>query len=242
MVTPWKYYKDGKGYAGMILYHGSSVIVEKPDVTFGKNNNDYGQGFYCTEHLTLAREWACPGRRDGIVNVYELDPDGLKVMELGSATDEDVLRWVAVLVRYRQLRTGSEIAEQGRKFLIGHFAPEVEEVDLVKGYRADDSYFSFVRDFLNNTVSLEQLGEAMKLGALGEQLVLKSRQAEAAIRFLQYEAVNWETWHRQRRARDEAARADYRRLQGRAGFSGRYMMDILREDRNAADTAVQEEK
>lgn len=49
----------------LTLYHGSSLIIERPQ--FGKGNpfNDYGLGFYCTETLELAKEWACSMEQDG---------------------------------------------------------------------------------------------------------------------------------------------------------------------------------
>ena len=31
------------------LYHGSEQIVEAPAFGLGKQNNDFGLGFYCTE-------------------------------------------------------------------------------------------------------------------------------------------------------------------------------------------------
>ena len=43
----------------MILFHGSPVIVKEPSLEKGKPYNDYGRGFYCTEHVELAKEWAC---------------------------------------------------------------------------------------------------------------------------------------------------------------------------------------
>ncbi len=45
----------------MVLWHGSQKIIEVPQFGLGKVHNDYGQGFYCTESLDLAREWACSG-------------------------------------------------------------------------------------------------------------------------------------------------------------------------------------
>ena len=60
----------------LIIYHGSSQIVQKPIFGAGKPYNDYGQGFYCTEHLELAKEWACNEERDGYANQYELDTKG----------------------------------------------------------------------------------------------------------------------------------------------------------------------
>ena len=40
----------------IILYHGSPKIIENPIFGEGKTYNDYGQGFYCTEYLELAKE------------------------------------------------------------------------------------------------------------------------------------------------------------------------------------------
>ena len=47
------------------IYHGSQQIVEVPKFGAGKSYNDYGQGFYCTENIELAKEWACPVKNDG---------------------------------------------------------------------------------------------------------------------------------------------------------------------------------
>ena len=44
--------------AEMTLYHGSLDLIKKPVFGYGKTNNDYGLGFYCTQNLELAKEWA----------------------------------------------------------------------------------------------------------------------------------------------------------------------------------------
>ena len=54
------------------IYHGSENIVQNPNLLAGKRHNDYGQGFYCTEDIDLAKEWACKNETDGFVN--EQDP------------------------------------------------------------------------------------------------------------------------------------------------------------------------
>ena len=41
------------------IYHGSDHIISKPEFGKGKFWNDYGRGFYCTESIELAKEWAC---------------------------------------------------------------------------------------------------------------------------------------------------------------------------------------
>ena len=54
------------------IYHGSQQIVEVPKYGVGKTYNDYGQGFYCTENIELAKEWACPVKNDGYANKYTM--------------------------------------------------------------------------------------------------------------------------------------------------------------------------
>lgn len=65
-----------------ILYHGSLEIISTPMYGQGKVYNDYGQGFYCTESLELAKEWSCAEREDGYVNQYEMDETGLLILNL----------------------------------------------------------------------------------------------------------------------------------------------------------------
>lgn len=49
----------------MIVYHGSNEQRPNPIYGFGKVKNDYGRGFYCTENIELAKEWACANGNDG---------------------------------------------------------------------------------------------------------------------------------------------------------------------------------
>ena len=166
----------------MVLWHGSQKIIEAPQFGLGKVHNDYGQGFYCTESLDLAREWACSGDADGFVNRYELDMTDLKVLDLLSP-HYSVLHWIALLVEHRSFRKDTAIAVGACKYLHDHFLPDTDACDVIRGWRADDSYFSYARAFVYNTITVEQLGRAMKLGNLGEQIVLKSERAFKAIRF-----------------------------------------------------------
>ena len=55
-----------------ILYHGSEFLIEKPEFGKGARHNDYGRGFYCTENIELAREWACAKQKNGYVNIYDI--------------------------------------------------------------------------------------------------------------------------------------------------------------------------
>ena len=99
-----------------------------------------------------------------------------------------------------------------RDYILDVFLPDYKSADLIKGYRADDSYFTFARDFLSNSISLSQLERAMKLGLLGEQIVIKSDRAFDAILFDGATGADGGLFHPLRLSRDKAAREAYRQI------------------------------
>ena len=210
-----------------ILYHGSPEIVQKPLYGKGKSYNDYGRGFYCTEHLELAKEWACTENVNGYCNQYEIDLGRLKVLHLSEYT---ILHWLTLLVNYRKIRVSAPIQQRSIDWLKKNFLLDLSPYDVIIGYRADDSYFSFARAFLGNAISLQQLSHAMRLGKLGEQIVLKSPAAFDAIRFISCIGVDHTEYYVKRKARDEEARAAYQAELEPDDLNGLYMRDILREE------------
>ena len=70
------------------------------------------------------------------------------------------------------------------EYLLSFFLPDISKYDFLIGYRADDSYFSFAQDFVAGAISYRQLGEAMRLGKLGEQIVLMSKRAFERIKYI----------------------------------------------------------
>ena len=79
----------------MELWHGSEVVVEHPSLDKCRQFNDYGRGFYCTPHEEMAMEWACRTESDGVANRYELELDGLSVLDLESG-EFSILNWLAI--------------------------------------------------------------------------------------------------------------------------------------------------
>ena len=104
----------------LIIYHGSDHIIKQPELKKGKKYNDYGQGFYCTEDLELAKEWACKFGKEGFVNEYELDTINLKVLNL-NANGYSILNWIALLLQNRTFTLDNEIQSQEKDYLINNF-------------------------------------------------------------------------------------------------------------------------
>lgn len=213
----------------LILYHGSSEIVQTPMFGKGKSYNDYGRGFYCTEYIELAKEWACTENSDGYVNNYEIDTQGLSVLNL-SSDKYTILHWLALLVEYRKFRVSTPIMKRGVGWLKEYFLLDLNPYDAVVGYRADDSYFSFARAFVNNEISLTQLSYAMRLGKLGEQFVLKSPAAFEKIQFISYEIADNTVYYAKRKARDDEARTAFQIELEKDELDGLYMRDIIRDE------------
>ena len=222
----------------MIVFHGSEHIVEKPVFHGGKKTNDYGYGFYTTESLELAKEWACARNTDGYANRYALDMDGLSVLNLNSP-EYSILNWLAILTHYRSYWQHGSIAEEAKKYLQEHFFIDPEKYDIIIGYRADDSYFSFAQDFVAGTISFQKLSEAMRLGKLGEQIVLKSERAYKQICFQGADFAEAQSWYDKKSVRDRDARRAYRRSKGTAdGIADLYMLDIMREGITSGDSRL----
>ena len=217
------------------LFHGSPSIIEKPQFGYGKVYNDYGLGFYCTVSLEMAKEWGVAQNRNGYANRYELDCEGLKILDLNGPSF-NILHWLAVLLENREFDVPSGLALEAKEYILNTFRVDYQSQDAIIGYRADDSYFSFAQDFINGTISYRQLNNAMHLGKLGQQFVLKSKQAFDRIQFLGYEVADHDEWYAKKMLRDRSARREYFSVERNKRQRGDlYITQILDEEMKPDD-------
>jgi len=210
----------------MTIYHGSEQIVEVPTFGLGRKNNDFGLGFYCTESEELAKEWAVSSIRSGFSNRYTLDTEYLNILNLNSP-DYTILNWISVLVEHRLFSIKTPVARRAKRYLIDNFGVNVNAFDLMTRYRADDSYFDYAESFLNNGISVEQLARAMRLGKLGEQIVIKSKFAFSLLKYEGFDIAEKEKYYVLRKARDDEANQTYLEMLEEEG-DGLYIQDIMR--------------
>lgn len=208
------------------IYHGSEQIVEVPTFGLGRKNNDFGLGFYCTESEELAKEWAVSSIRSGFSNRYTLDTEYLNILNLNSP-DYTILNWIAALVEHRLFTIKTPVARRAKRYLIDNFGVNVNAFDLITGYRADDSYFDYAESFLNNGISVQQLARAMRLGKLGEQIVIKSKFAFSKLRYEGFDVAEKEKYYVLRKARDDEANQTYLEMLEEES-DGLYIQDIMR--------------
>lgn len=186
------------------LYHGSWEIVHQPKFGLGRMDNDYGQGFYCTEDIELAREWACSEKSTAWCNHYQLDCSDLSVLDL-STDDFSPLEWLALLINNRNINLDNALARRGAEWLVGNYLVDISNYDIIVGYRADDSFFKIARSFINNSLPLEALNSSLRSGELGIQYTVKSQRAFNSLSFVKAELVDHRKYHSRRLARSQAA-------------------------------------
>ena len=222
-----------------VLYHGSRYIIEKPSLELAKRNNDYGPGFYCTYQEEMAKEWACKQNSDGYVNKYEMNLEGLNVLDLLDG-NHTVLNWMALLLKNRIFPINDEVALQARDYIISNYLIDISKYDIVIGYRADDSYFSYAQSFVHNGMPVRALNEALKLGNLGEQFVLVSTKAFDRIKFVDYIKVDKNIYYPKFINRDLSARTSYQENIKNVGSirDDIFVIDIMRGGKKY-DTRIQ---
>lgn len=211
----------------MKIYHGSEVIVTKPMLKLGKSNNDFGKGFYCTNDIEKAKEWACKNNKTGVVNSYDLNIDKLKVLDL---TDKkyNVLNWISILLYNRTFSIDNQLALSSKEFLIKNYYIDTNAYDIVIGYRADDSYFAYASSFIENSLSYESLQKAMLLGKLGKQIVLVSNKAFDNLKYLNNTLVDKDEYYPKFINNDILAREAYRKIKSLDNET--YVIDIIRKE------------
>ncbi len=170
----------------MIFYHGSKKLIQNPIYRGSQIHNDYGPAFYLTKDLTSAKVWACKQNELGVVNKYFIDDRRYKELKILDLTDKNkysVLNWVAILMHHHELTSTFKKGRSNFLEWLDKFYIDVEQYDVIIGYRADDSYFRFPLSFVEGRLSFNDLEEIYLLGNLGTQYVFKSQRAIALLHF-----------------------------------------------------------
>ena len=220
------------------IYHGSKTIIEKPKFNFGKRYNDFGLGFYTTEHIDLANEWAVNDGSNGVINTYTLSLDNLSILNLNDSYFS-ILNWLAILLENRYFTLQGEISIDGREYIINNFSLPYDTYDVIIGYRADNTFFSYAQDFLNNTISLRKLKESINVGKDGEQIVIKSEKAFDSLSFIDSEEVLKDEWYCKKIERETASIEDYYSHKIKLTKDDIFIVDILNKEMKNEDILLQ---
>ena len=159
----------------VILFHGTPAETVVPTYGLGDEKHDYGKGFYLTEDIELAKEWAVcrPDKQNGWVHKFALELDGLRILDFQKL---DVLAWIAELMKHRHASDSKRYRVLSAKF-IDRYGVDTEGYDVIKGWRANASYFYIAKEFVRDNVDVEILEDLLSLGGLGIQYCLKTPKA-----------------------------------------------------------------
>lgn len=194
------------------LFHGTPDKIVVPTFGCGNDKHDYGRGFYLIENIELAKEWAVcrPNDMNGWVHKYELETDGLKILDF---QEMNVLSWLAELMKHREAADSKRYRMLAKKF-IEKFGVDTAGYDVIKGWRANASYFYIAKEFVRDNVDIEILEELLLLGNLGIQYCIKSERAYSRLYAKDNEliAVNYDEFNSKYNLRDTTARKKMKEL------------------------------
>lgn len=120
-----------------------------------------------------------------------------------------ILNWLAVLLNNRRIDFSGDVMKLGHDYVTSEYMGDYGNYDVIKGYRADDSCFLFARAFLNNSISLKTLNQAMYLGKLGEQIVLKSKEFFDRLIYIDSSTAHANIYFSKKIARDMNVRSNF---------------------------------
>ena len=196
----------------IILYHGSPNQQVSPQYGLGDEKHDYGKGFYLTGSLELAKEWAVcrPDERNGWVHKFSLDITDLRVLDFQA---HNILSWLAELMKHRDAADSKRYRVLSQKF-IEKYGIDSEHYDVIKGWRANASYFYIAREFVRDNIDVEILEELLSLGGLGIQYCIKSERAYEKLAEIKEEltCVDFREFNEKYNLRDISAREKMRKL------------------------------
>jgi hypothetical protein len=196
----------------IILYHGSPCEKLIPTYGKGENKHDYGKGLYLTKDIELAREWAVASNKNGYVHKFMLDTTGLSILNFDSLNE---LHWIAELMSHRDADS-SERYKRLAPLFIEKYKINTDKYDIIKGWRADSSFFYIGKQFVKDNLDINLLKEALRIGDLGIQWCMKSEKSMKRLisktNYSAIEEVNKQAYYKKYNDRDIKAREDVKRL------------------------------
>lgn len=196
----------------LTLFHGTPDKIVVPKYGCGNEKHDYGMGFYLTESIELAKEWAVcrPNDTNGWVHKYELDTDGLKILDFQAM---NVLSWLAELMKHRDAADSKRYRMLAKKF-IDKYGVDTTEYDVIRGWRANASYFYIAKEFVRDNIDMDILEELLSLGGLGIQYCIKSELAYSKLQEIKDDltSVKYNEFNEKYNMRDVMARKRMREL------------------------------
>ncbi len=144
----------------MILYHGSSIEITKPDLMHSRPNVDFGKGFYTTPLHEQALKWCGKFKRrgeNGIVSCYDFNEiayQKLKVLQFDSYSEE----WLDFILNCRS-------------------GKDTTDYDIVTGGVANDKVFNTVELYFDHLIDKKEAIERLRYEKPNMQICFRTDRA-----------------------------------------------------------------
>ncbi len=163
----------------MIIYHGSTELVEKPEIRISESFLDFGAGFYTTTSYAQAERWArIKMRREnkniGYVSVYQFDLEKAERETVIRRYDEANMEWLRFVVNNRK----------------GEIAKEV--IDMHIGPVADDNVYRSIRLFETGVLDAEETVKRLKTEVLQDQWTFHTEKILSYVYFTESKEIRQE--------------------------------------------------
>ncbi len=148
------------------LYHGSSEIIEYPQIRKTKYTKDFSWGFYCTKSYEQAKRWAARRHENGTVNFYSyMENSQLNILKFENMSDA----WLDFIAECRSGKT--------------------HEHDIVEGPMADDTIWNFVNDFISGRITRQVFWEYAQFRHPTHQISFHSLRALDCLTYVRSETI-----------------------------------------------------
>jgi hypothetical protein len=155
----------------MILYHGSHKAVEKPNLSFSRDNTDFGKGFYTTTNKAQVEKWAGRFKRRfgyGTISLYEVDETILRKNVSVLEFETYSIEWLEFIAKCRQ----------------GEMAGDY---DLVIGGVANDDVFATLGLYFRGYIEKEEAIKRLRFEKPNIQYCFRSQ--EVIDKYLKFTGV-----------------------------------------------------
>jgi len=150
----------------MILYHGSNLEIDKPDLCHSRDNVDFGKGFYTTPIYEQAVKWCGKFKRRGqlgVVSKYKFDmenKDNWKILEFDSYSEE----WLDFILNCRSGKDNTEY-------------------DVVIGGVANDKVFNTVELYFEGLIDKKEALKRLYYEKPNLQICFRSKEVLKSLQF-----------------------------------------------------------
>jgi transcriptional regulator with XRE-family HTH domain len=169
------FYRDELNKKHILLVHASKdELIGDIDVHYGRNNNDFGYGFYCGEAYDKSSTFVC---RFDHPSIYFIDfnPENLNKLEFEVDT-----RWMLTIAYFR-----GRLNKYKNSNIVKSIASQFKDIDYVIAPIADNRMFQIIDTFINGDITDEQARYSLSATNLGKQYVFISPKSIKHLNILE---------------------------------------------------------